>query len=51
MVIITLQYYFMKNIVNINYIFYLEYGQERCEPLSDQSADNVFKKVEGLVKK
>ncbi|CAH1709742.1 NADH dehydrogenase [ubiquinone] 1 alpha subcomplex subunit 2 [Aphis gossypii] len=27
-----------------------EFGQERSEQLSDQSADNVLKKIEGLVK-
>ncbi|VVC35416.1 NADH dehydrogenase [ubiquinone] (complex I), alpha subcomplex, subunit 2,Thioredoxin-like [Cinara cedri] len=27
-----------------------EFGQEKSEQLSDQSADNVFKKIEGLVK-
>lgn len=32
-------------------IIYLEFGQERSEQLSDQSVDNVFKKIEGLVKK
>lgn len=29
---------------------YLEFGQERSEPLSDQSAENVFKKIERLAK-
>lgn len=28
----------------------LEFGQERSEQLSDESAENVFKKIEGLVK-
>jgi len=32
------------------YFTYLEFGQERSEQLSDQSADNVLKKIEGLVK-
>ncbi|XP_022168460.1 NADH dehydrogenase [ubiquinone] 1 alpha subcomplex subunit 2 [Myzus persicae] len=27
-----------------------EFGQERSEHLSDQSAENVLKKIEGLVK-
>lgn len=35
----------------IIYFIYLEYGQEQSELLSDESADNVLKKIEGLVKK
>lgn len=35
----------------IMYFTFSEFGQERSEPLADQSADNIFKKIEGLVKK
>jgi len=37
----------IKNLIDFSY---LEFGQERSEQLSDQSADNVLKKIEGLVK-
>jgi len=43
-------YDFIECIVILMFLIYLEFGQERSEPLSDQSADNVLKKIEGLVK-